>query len=173
MKNEDQKLNENEQSLLSTNSVDNNETNSNWIDADTYYSSETVEVDKELGEESKKNENNNITKTNFFNQIKHSSTTILNKCRKDNRSLIIGFLIVAALSCCITISVINLCYKNLQTSSQRFEIHGETGPSKSFNRHQIPNQNNNQFESYSNEESVNELTDEQTEAIIKYYFQYQ
>ena len=173
MKNEDGKLNENEQSLLSTNSVDNNETNSNWIDADTYYSSETVEVDKELGEESKKNENENITKTTFFNQIKHSSTTILNKCRKDNRSLITGFLIVASLSCCITISVINLCYKNLQTSSQRFEIHGETGPSKSFNRHQIPNQNNNQFESYSNEESVNELTDEQTEAIIKYYFQYQ
>lgn len=173
MKNEDEKLNENEKSLELNDSFNNKETNSNWIDADTYYSLKTVEVDKELDEESKKNENEHITKINFFNQIKHSSTTILNKCRKDNRSLITGFLIVASLSCCITISVINLCYKNLQTSSQRFEVHGETGPSKSFNRHQIPNQNNSSFESYSNEESVNELTDEQTEAIIKYFFQYQ
>jgi len=214
MKNEDQKLNENEQSLLSTNSVDNNDSNSNWIDADTYSSLQTTKADEELvgafeellessnscdnnetnsnwvdadiytssetaelgqglDEESKKSENENITKTTFFNQIKHSSTTILNKCRKDNRSLITGFLIVAALSCCITISVINLFYKDLQTSSQRFEIHGETRPSKNFNHNQIPNQNNNQFELYSNAESVNELTDEQTEAIIKYYFQYQ
>jgi len=171
---EDEELvDKNEKSLELSSSFDNNETNSNWVDSDIYSSSEIVEVDKELDKESKKNENENITKTTFFNQIKHSSTTILNKCRKDNRSLITGFLIVAALSCCITISVINLCYKDLQTSSQHFEIHGETRPSKNFNHHQIPNQNNNQFESYSNEESVNELTDEQTEAIIKYYFQYQ
>ena len=173
MKNEDEKLNENEQPLESTESSDNKETNSGWIDADTYSPSKTHELSEELVDEINENDNENITKTTFFNQIKQCSTTILNKCRKDNRSLITGFLIVAALSCCMTISVINLCYKNLQTSSQRFEIHGETGPSKNFNHHQIPNQNNNQFESYSNEESVNEVTDEQTEAIIKFFFQYQ
>ena len=48
MKNEDHKLNENEQSLLSTNSVDNNDSNSNWIDADTYSSLKTTESDEEL-----------------------------------------------------------------------------------------------------------------------------
>ncbi|MBQ1786745.1 MAG: hypothetical protein II005_08485 [Turicibacter sp.] len=173
MKNEDEKLNKNEQQSESTKSFDNKETNLNWIDTDTYSPSKTVKLSEELVDEINENDNENIVKITFFNHIKQCTTTILNKCRKDNRSLITGFLIVASLSCCITISVINLCYKNLQTSSQRFEVHGETGPSKSFNRHQIPNQNNSSFESYSNEESVNELTDEQTEAIIKYFFQYQ
>ena len=173
MKNEDEKLNKNEQQSESTKSFDNKETNLNWIDTDTYSPSKTVKLSEELVDEINENDNENIVKITFFNHIKQCTTTILNKCRKDNRSLITGFLIVAALSCCITISVINLCYKDLQTSSQHFEIHGETRPSKNFNHNQIPHQNNNQFESYSNEESVNELTDEQTEAIIKYYFQYQ
>ncbi|MEE0880020.1 MAG: hypothetical protein UIL36_00280, partial [Turicibacter sp.] len=143
MKNEDEKLNKNEQPLESNKSFDSKETNSNWIDTDTYASLQVTETDeklvntnkeslklssslennnphsnwldtdiytpvnKDLDKENKKDENENVTKTNLFNQVKHYSNTILNKCRKDNRSLITGFLIVAALSCCITISVIN------------------------------------------------------------------
>lgn len=150
----------------------NKELNSNWVNSNIY-SSQTIEIDEELVVEQIEKETQVITKKTFFDQIKNSTINILNKCRKDNRSLITGFLVVASLSCFITLSVINISYKNLNVSSQNFEVDEQTSPSKSFNRNQNSHQNNNQFEPYSNDESFNELTDEQREAIIKYYFQYQ
>jgi hypothetical protein len=48
MKNEDEKLNENEQPLESNKSFDSKETNSNWIDTDTYASLQVTETDEKL-----------------------------------------------------------------------------------------------------------------------------
>lgn len=151
----------------------NKEPNSNWVNSNIYSSSQTIDIDEELAVEKKEKENKLITSKTFFEQIKRSTINILNKCRKDNRSLITGFLVVASLSCFITISVINISYTNLNVPPQNFEVDEQTSPSKSFNRNQNSHQNNNQFETYSNDESFNELTNDQREAIIKYYFQYQ
>lgn len=114
------------------------------------------------------------TKRNYFNDFKtllgKYSTKFLNKCRQDNLSLIKGFLAVAAISCLMTVFVINLSDKDsviAPPSANKFQTE-----SRDFNR-RTTNTTNSQSQDIPNQRSSNELSDEQIEEILKYYFQYQ
>ncbi len=142
------------------------ETDDSWIESLTDKTNENI-LDSIQ-------ENNEVPtshpKRNYFNEVKVRFINMLNKCRQDNRSLISGFLVVSALTCMVTISIINFSNQtNLQPSSpesQEFMFQTETRPPKGFNR-----QTNNTINNHPYQQSSDDLTESQIEDILKYYFQ--